>query len=84
MQLCIVPKHRLVYPLAEKEIMANVSKLIFGAAIVAASPTFAQYAPQSDPSILFITENISEYIISVVKAPLLLSPQFNEAFVQAC
>jgi len=29
MQLCIVPKHRLVYPLAEKEIMANVSKVIF-------------------------------------------------------
>jgi hypothetical protein len=39
MQLCIVPKHRLVYPLAEKEIMANVSKVIFGAAIVAASPS---------------------------------------------
>jgi hypothetical protein len=31
--------------------MANVSKLIFGAAIVAASPALAQYAPQSDPSI---------------------------------
>jgi len=51
MQLCIVPKHRFVYPLAEKEIMANISKLIFGAAIIAASPALAQYAPQGDPSI---------------------------------
>src|SRR5262249_19381092 len=32
-----ITRHRLVYPPAEKEIMANVSKLIFGAAIAAAS-----------------------------------------------
>src|ERR1700758_4682378 len=30
-------RSRLVYPLAENEIMANASKLIFGAAIAAAS-----------------------------------------------
>jgi hypothetical protein len=39
---------------ARREIMAHVSKLIFGAAIAAVSiapPALAQYASQSDPSV---------------------------------
>jgi hypothetical protein len=45
-----ITKHRLVYAFAEKEIMANVSKLIFGAAIAAASiATPALAAHKSKP-----------------------------------
>jgi hypothetical protein len=54
--------YRRCLPTRREEIMANVSKLIFGAAIAAAriaTPALAQYASQSDPSI-FITGNISE------------------------
>ena len=37
--------------------------------------------PKAIRQFLFITEDISEYIISVVKAPLLLSPQYRLRFM---
>ena len=37
--------------------------------------------PKAIRQFQFITEDISEYIISVVKAPLLLSPQYRLRFM---